>query len=354
MSDFHGPFTFRSHLMAWHRSENDRFLPWAGEDDPYRIWLSEIILQQTRADRGAVYYRRLLDRYPTVHDLADAPLDRLLKDWEGLGYYNRARNLHATARRVAREMDGRFPATYDGLIDLRGVGPYTAAAIASFAFDEPHAVVDGNVVRVLSRYFGLDQRPDDAAGKRLYQTLAHDCLDRDDPGAYNQAIMDFGATVCTPAAPRCDACPLAASCTGFRTHRVDELPPPKPRARRRTRHFEYFVCHHGRDVFIRQRTDRDIWQGLYEFVRVEERLSADALVATACGLGGDLADSSEPFRQILSHQEVTARFHHVDLHHTDAVPRDMLAVPRPKIDTFAYPRIVIRYLTGIEYIRKDT
>jgi A/G-specific adenine glycosylase len=204
---------FREKLMGWHLESNKREMPWKGEKDPYRIWLSEIILQQTRVEQGWAYYERFLKKFPNISALARASDQVVLKCWEGLGYYTRCRNLIHTARYIAFERNGLFPSTYDEIIQLKGVGPYTAAAIASFAFNQPHAVVDGNVFRVLARYHGLSTPIDRPEGKKLFQSLAQGSLDKDQPGQYNQALMDLGATVCKPQSPNCADCPLRKNCT---------------------------------------------------------------------------------------------------------------------------------------------
>ena len=203
---------FTQQLLQWNQTANHRAMPWKGEKDPYKIWLSEIILQQTRVDQGWAYYEKFIFAYPTIQDLAKAKDEKVFKLWEGLGYYNRCRNLLHTARQITNHSKGIFPNTYDALLALKGIGPYTAAAIASFAFNLPYAVVDGNVFRVIARYEGIDVPTDTTAGKRLFETRAAALLDKKRAGLYNQAIMDFGATVCKPFAPNCNNCPLQKTC----------------------------------------------------------------------------------------------------------------------------------------------
>lgn len=208
------PFTRA--LLEWYDPKR-RVLPWKNTRDPYRIWLSEIMLQQTRVEQGIPYYHRFIVAFPTVSDLALAPSARVMKLWEGLGYYSRARNLHSAAQQVVHEFGGKFPESYEDIRSLKGVGDYTAAAIASFAFDQPYAVLDGNVFRVLSRYFGESVPVDTSAGKKYYSRLARSLLPEDDAARYNQAIMDFGALVCTPRQPKCSHCPLSATCKALNT-----------------------------------------------------------------------------------------------------------------------------------------
>lgn len=260
---------FRKNLLAWHHTENKRQLPWKQEKDVYRIWLSEIILQQTRADQGLKYYDRFISTYPNVKALAMAPLDEVYKLWEGLGYYNRCRNLHATAQRIAFELKGVFPATYDEILDLKGVGPYTAAAISSFGFGLPYAVVDGNVFRVLSRVFGIETATDSTVGKKQFQKLAQQCLDINDPAAYNQAIMDFGATICKPDLPECLHCVMKTKCVAFQTDRVKQLPVKEKQTKIRKRWLRFYVLESNGLFAVQKRSGKDVWTNLYEFPNSE-------------------------------------------------------------------------------------
>src|SRR6201995_4110576 len=258
---------FTNILLKWHRGENNRKMPWKGEKNPYKIWLSEVILQQTRVDQGWAYYEKFLDAFPTVHDLAHAPEQKVFKLWEGLGYYNRCRNLIATAKKIDAEYNGEFPNTYEEILALKGIGPYTAAAIASFAFRLPHAVVDGNVTRVLSRYFGDSTPIDSTAGKKLFSNLADALLDREQADLYNQAIMDFGATVCLPRNPLCVDCVQRDGCQAMQKGLTTQLPVKEKSIRKKQRWFYYFIVETADDkIYIRQRTGKDIWEGLYEFV----------------------------------------------------------------------------------------
>ena len=232
---------FSAVLLQWFK-ENGRPLPWRQTDDAYAIWLSEVILQQTRIAQGTAYWERFMAQWPSVDDLAAATEDEVLKAWQGLGYYSRARNLHAAARQVVGK--GGFPRTFKELKTLKGVGDYTAAAIASFAFGEPVAVVDGNVYRVLSRYFGIDTPIDSTQGKKEFQAMAQSLIPHGEPADYNQAIMDFGAIQCTPASPRCAACPLCETCIAFREHRTEGLPVKSKKVKQRERRFTYLYIEH--------------------------------------------------------------------------------------------------------------
>ncbi|HEX5152053.1 MAG TPA: A/G-specific adenine glycosylase [Parafilimonas sp.] len=255
---------FRELLLTWHRKKNKRVMPWKGEKDPYKVWLSEIILQQTRVEQGLPYYEKFIRQYPTITHLANAREEDVFKLWEGLGYYTRCRNLLSTARIVAENYAGSFPSDYDSIIKLKGIGAYTASAVASFCFNLPHAVVDGNVLRVLSRFFGIYLPVDSAEGKKIFAQLAQECLDKDQPGEYNQSIMDFGATVCKPV-PVCKQCPLNKKCMAFNSCTVTDLPVKQKKIVKKERWFSYFIFSFNDEAYVQLRREKDIWQNLYEF-----------------------------------------------------------------------------------------
>ena len=257
---------FADKLIDWY-AEYKRELPWRDTKEPYRIWISEIILQQTRVAQGYDYYIRFVRRFPDVFALADADGDEVMKYWQGLGYYSRARNLHAAARSVKEA--GAFPTTYEGVRALKGVGDYTAAAICSFAYDMPCAVVDGNVYRVLSRWMGIDTPIDSTQGKKLFAQLADELMDKHRPALYNQAIMDFGALQCTPASPDCVSCPLADGCAALSQGKVDVLPVKQHKTKVTDRYFNYIYVRTGGHTYIRKRTGNDIWKNLYEPLLIE-------------------------------------------------------------------------------------
>ncbi len=356
---------FQQNLLLWFAS-NHRPLPWKGERDAYRIWLSEIILQQTTVQQGLPYYEKFVATYPSVFALADAPDDDVMKLWEGLGYYSRARNLHATAKYIAFELNGSFPITYEGLLTLKGVGSYTAAAIASFAFGLPHAVLDGNVFRVLSRFFGIEEPIDTSAAKRIFTELANNVLDKSQPANFNQAMMDFGATHCTPAQPKCTVCLLRPECRAFQLNKVAVLPQKSKKMVRKRRFFNYFILNTGDSVFIKKRTSRDIWQELYEFPMVEtlklieneadlwQFLKKNA--ADTEGVGGVLglnefkgelilAKKSLPKKQLLTHQEIVAIFWEFDAPSSfDSSDDIFLKIERKNLYKFAFPKIIDLYL----------
>ena len=344
---------FTKALMKWF-STNHRPLPWKGEKNPYLIWLSEIILQQTRVEQGLPYFEKFKKKYPTVKKLADAPEDEVMKMWEGLGYYSRARNLHAAAKYVAYELGGHFPKSYKGIIELKGVGPYTAAAIASFAYDLPHAVVDGNVYRVLSRIFGIEEPIDTTKGKKLFALLAQELLDGKQAGNYNQAIMDFGATHCTPTLPKCNVCLMQKKCTAYQENKINHLPIKSKKIKRRQRFFNYLILNNGENVFIKKRVKKDIWQNLYEFPLIE----TDVLLEEKNILINIIEENnwlenvqlkiervSDPLKQDLTHQRIIARFWEGHIS-KDIIPeKGWLSIKRENIREYAFPKVIDTYLS---------
>lgn len=263
--------SFSHKILTWY-GKHKRDLPWRETRDPYKVWLSEIMLQQTRVAQGMPYYHKFLEAFPTVHDLASAPEEQVLKLWQGLGYYSRARNLHATAKMVAIKFDGLFPQTYEGLKALKGVGDYTASAIASFCFDIPEPVVDGNVYRVLARYFGVDLPINSTEGSKYFKELAREVMDAENIRDYNQGIMEFGAIQCAPKKPYCLLCPLNESCMALKENRVDALPVKQNKTKVRNRHFNYLVfLDRENNTLMEQRQGKGIWQNLYQFPLVESQ-----------------------------------------------------------------------------------
>lgn len=259
---------FASTIMAWY-AEHQRELPWRQTKDPHAIWLSEIILQQTRVAQGLPYYQRLLAAFPSVRDLAEAEEATLLRLWQGLGYYSRARNLQKAAQMIMRDFGGVFPQTYDEIIRLPGVGPYTAAAIASFAFDEAKAVVDGNVFRVLSRVFAVETDIMSSAARGVFTSLAQSLIPAQDPAGFNQAIMEFGALQCTPA-PDCSVCPLAVFCQSNKEHRVADFPVKSKKTKVKEIQIDYLVIEQNGLLLVRERAENSIWKGLWEFYLIED------------------------------------------------------------------------------------
>jgi A/G-specific adenine glycosylase len=304
---------FASRLVTWYQACK-RNLPWRETHDPYKIWLSEVILQQTRVAQGLPYYQRFVARYPSIQALACAEEEEVLRLWQGLGYYSRARNLHACARVVVGELGGKFPSTYKDLLHLRGIGKYTAGAIASIAFKESVPVVDGNVYRVLSRVFGKEEDIASTQGVRAFYALAQSLVPMRDPDLYNQAIMEFGATHCTPTNPKCESCILKAHCVAFRTDRQHALPIKSKKIKVKQRFFHYLVIQHADKLYMKCRKDRDIWQGLYDFYLVENRRLSeldrldDTLAVLIRHHQLPVSNNPTPHKHLLTHRRLYVHF----------------------------------------------
>lgn len=347
---------FTKQLVSWHGTDNDRSLPWKSEKDPYKIWLSEVILQQTRAQQGLPYYLRFTEAYPTVQDMAGAKEEEVFLLWQGLGYYNRCKNMLATARYVASELNGKFPDNYEGLISLKGIGAYTAAAIASFAFGLPHAVVDGNVYRVLSRYFGIETPFDTVAGKREFSALASQLLYTEDSADYNQAIMDLGATVCTPRKAQCDNCPLHKNCVARINGLVETLPVKSKKLVIRKRHFHYLVLKYKDTIWITKRTGKDIWENLHELYLIEHdsELESDSLERHP--LLKKLKLSTAPLKfegrttQKLTHQTINATFYSIELSKkNEELNSTGKWLKKNELKNAAFPKTVLSFLKNNLY-----
>jgi A/G-specific adenine glycosylase len=342
---------FTQLLLQWHTNENTRSMPWKGEKDPYKIWLSEIILQQTRVEQGWSYYEKFIAAFPTVTHLARANEKKVFKLWEGLGYYTRCKNLIATARILANDHKGVFPHTYEAIKALPGIGPYTAAAIASFAFNEPHAVVDGNVQRIIARYFGISTPVDTTAGKKLYQELAQSLLDTCKPGIYNQAIMDFGAVVCKPQNPLCDSCVQQADCEAYNHNLVNQLPVKQKKPVRKERWLYYFLIEYKGKLYIKQRTAKDIWENLFEFVLFESpaavaeiRPGMPFLKKLLKGRSFAIESISRMYRQQLTHQTLHGRFIRLSVTEPLSSLNDYQLVDKKQLEQYAFPRFITTYL----------
>ena len=314
-------------LLHWFH-ENGRELPWRQTRDPYAIWLSEIILQQTQVKQGWDYWERFMRRWPTVEDLAGATEDEVLREWQGLGYYSRARNLHFAARQIVAL--GHFPDTLEGIKALKGVGDYTAAAIGSIAFGLPAAVVDGNVYRVLARHFGIDTPINTTDGKKTFAALAQELLPEGEASEYNQAIMDFGALQCTPASPNCSVCPLMESCEAFRTKRVQELPVKLKTLKVRERHLIYVYVRCNGHTAIHRRGPGDIWQGLWEPWLVD----SEAAVPSAAIL------LRQHVKHVLTHRVLYADFYLLEVSEKPELPSDYVWIKESELDDYAKPRLI--------------
>ena len=356
---------FSERIIKWYNS-NKRDLPWRNIKDPYRIWLSEIILQQTRVEQGLPYYIRYVKEFPTVKHLAAASEEKVLKLWQGLGYYSRARNLHTTAKIIHQKFKGKFPDKYENILQLKGVGEYTAAAIASFSFNLCYPVLDGNVYRVLSRVFGIKTPIDTAAGKNQFNTLAQRLIDKKNPAVYNQAIMEFGAMHCKPQSPDCSDCCLNNMCYAYEKKSVESLPVKSKKIKQRSRFFNYLVIRNNKKLYIKKRTGNDIWKNLYDFplIETDKLLPEEHLyelrewknifkknkyaVTKICTL----------HKHVLSHQKIYARFFEVEMNCSLTFPKKgkkilsflekkhsaWKAVSESQLEKYAVPRLIDIYL----------
>lgn len=300
---------FSHKLLSWYTA-NKRSLPWRETKDPYKIWLSEIILQQTRVAQGLPYYLKFVEHFPTIFSLAKAKEQEVLRLWQGLGYYSRARNLHHCAKEVVEKFQGKFPNNFQDLQKLRGIGSYTAAAIASISFREPVAVVDGNVFRVLSRVFGIDKDISDSKTKDFFFQLGNELISKEHPDEFNQAIMEFGATHCLPKNPRCGECIFKKQCVANAQDLQTVLPLKIKKQKIRKRYFYYFVIHNNKKILMRKRGEKDIWQGLFDFYLIEsaQPVSMDKLLSENKVFKKNDVAVSKPYKHILSHQHLLARF----------------------------------------------
>jgi A/G-specific adenine glycosylase len=351
--EINGQPDFSARLIAWyHRHHRD--LPWRHTTDPYRIWLSEVILQQTRVAQGMPYYLRFTEQYPTLADLAAADEKEVLRLWQGLGYYSRARNMHQTARLIVNELGGRFPASYAELIKLKGIGAYTAAAIASFAYNEPVAAVDGNVYRVLARIFGIETDIASGPAKKEFTALAQELLPVHDAATFNQATIEFGAIQCQPVAPDCLLCPFNGECYAFQHGAQARLPVKGKKAKVRDRYLNYFVLEKNGQLALRERTARDVWRGMYDFYLVEtpqepvdlDELVSDQVLAHWLGLG-QVRGQAGPYVHLLSHQRLYARFWHIRLpdEGTVLLPDQMAFYGAADVEQLPKPVLIDSYLT---------
>lgn len=345
-------WTISNTLIKWYLT-NKRALPWRETRDPYIIWISEIILQQTRVAQGMDYFYRFIERFPDVTALATADEDEVLKYWQGLGYYSRARNLHAAAQMVMNEYEGKFPSSYKNVLSLKGIGEYTAAAIVSAAWGQPYAVVDGNVYRVLSRLFALDTPIDSTKGKKEFAQLATKLLNPAEARLHNQAIMEFGALQCVPQKPDCDSCVLQAKCLAYAFNAVQSLPVKQHKAKTRNRYFHYFHIVYDNTTWIHRRTSGDIWTGLYEFPLIETDEPTDFATLQQSGAFRRLFDDAGEMRitirrpkekHILSHQILDITFYRVEIEKKTATLTSYLPVRREELDMYAVPRIIHLYL----------
>lgn len=338
-------------LIDWYK-ENKRELPWRETTDPYCIWISEIIMQQTRVVQGLEYYNRFIGRFPEVRALAEAPEDEVMKYWQGLGYYSRARNLHTAAKEIVERWEGKFPADYEQVLSLKGVGEYTAAAICSFAWNLPYAVVDGNVYRVLARVFGIDLPIDSTAGKKYFAGLAQELLDKKRPDLYNQAIMDFGAIQCVPKSPACGECPLADHCVAYAEGKIERLPVKEGKTIVKPRYFNYLHIHSRGKTLLAQRREKDIWQNLYEYPLIETEQVVDfaglqqseAYRSLLEGVGEiQVVRMVEMPKHVLSHRIIYARFYELEVSAFSKNMQAYLQVEDEEVERYAISRLIELY-----------
>ena len=339
-------------LTSWYQL-NKRDLPWRETRDPYFIWLSEVILQQTRVAQGLDYYLKFTHQFPDVSSLANASEDEVLKLWQGLGYYSRARNLHHAAKEIVSNYKGNFPKEYNQIRSLKGIGDYTAAAIASFAFDLPHAVLDGNVFRFLSRYYGIHEPINSPKAKKIFSELAQDILNKRNPAMHNQAIMEFGALQCTPTNPNCSRCPLIATCSAYHNKQVANLPIKIKKVNVTNRYFYYFIVLDNGNTFIHQRTGNDIWKGLFQFPLLESTneltdmqiVESNYVEQLFSSLDYVIVQMSESIKHILTHRHIYTKFIIVEINggmtnkQFDVYKR----VELKQLSKFAWPRVIDRY-----------
>jgi len=346
---------FSSTLLQWY-SHHRRELPWRDIADPYKIWISEIILQQTRVAQGLEYYNRFVARFPDVTTLAAATEEDVLRYWQGLGYYSRARNLHAAAKQVVQNFGGRFPERYEDVLVLKGIGSYTAAAICSFAYGQPYAVLDGNVYRVLSRVFGADLPIDSTRGKKYFERLAQELLPASCAADYNQAVMDFGAMQCVPVNPGCDGCCMAASCEALRQKKVHLLPVKAKKTRSLDRFFNYFFIRQGRFTYLSKRDGNDIWKNLYEFplietdtaIELEELLQLPEATGLLSEFGKITVEKTiNPTKHVLSHRVIYAKCYVVSVDTEYEPTGSVIKINTSDMDNYPVSRLMEKILAAL-------
>lgn len=342
---------FGNKIISWYKI-NKRELPWRNTSDPYYIWLSEIILQQTRVDQGMAYYLKFVQEFPTVQELANAEDEKVLRLWQGLGYYSRARNLHFTAKLIVENYNCVFPADFQEIKKLKGVGEYTAAAISSFAFNLPHAVLDGNVFRVLSRIFGIEMAIDSTKGKKYFLELCNELLDKRNPALFNQAIMEFGALQCIPKNPDCSKCIFMINCIAFSKNKVLELPVKSKSLIRKNRYFNYLIITLQQNVIIKKRIENDIWQNLFDFPLIETespielsdlklKIKNHALLKNK---SWSLDKVSSTFKHVLSHRDIYTSFFHIKIEDQPSIKNNYVLCRASELDNYGMPRVITRYL----------
>ena len=340
--------TLVSNILIWYK-QNARNLPWRHTKDPYKIWLSEIILQQTRVAQGLPYYLKFVERYPDIISFANASEDEILHLWQGLGYYSRGRNMHHCARTIIREHSGEFPKTYTELRKLKGIGDYTAAAISSFAFDEKKPAVDGNIIRVMSRLFGIFDTPHSKESKKSVELFSNNLMENAPPADYNQAMMEFGALQCIPRNPDCGICPVADFCFALKHNSVTKLPAPSKKIEIKNRYFYFLVIHHKQKIYLQKRTANDIWKNLYQFPLIETHNAeseTEPLVVEFLKSENFIINNISPFYEHkLTHRIIHAKF--IDLTITNEIDNeDFILEKEENIMNYAFPKLIHLYLNS--------
>lgn len=336
---------FHRLITVWYR-QNKRDLPWRRTKNPYYIWLSEVVLQQTRVAQGIAYYNKFVDEFPTIHHLAQADEQVVLRLWQGLGYYSRARNLHATAKTIVNEYDGVFPESFDKIKGLKGIGEYTASAIASFSYDLPYPVIDGNVYRVLSRVFDIDLPIDSSEGKKKFKELAFEVFDQNNPAEYNQAIMEFGALQCVPKSPNCEICPVNSSCLSFGNNTIADRPVKSKKSKSVNRYFHFFLSDNGK-LYLQKRRGKDIWQHLYQFPLIETKEEIEENLFFS-KMNFNVTSLLKVFvlkKHVLSHQNLFAKIYLMDEKFDFKLMfDDVIEIEKEVLDDFPLPRLIEKFL----------
>ncbi len=348
---------FTSNIISWYNS-NKRDLPWRETLDPYRIWISEIILQQTRVSQGLPYYQKFVKAFPTVQDLAKANEQDVLSLWQGLGYYSRARNMHKCAKHITTDYEGLFPPRFEELLKLPGIGPYTAAAISSLAFNNPIPVVDGNVYRVLARVFGINNNIADAKSFKLFFDLSADLIDQKEPGTYNQGVMELGATICSPQSPDCANCPVEANCFARANKKQKEFPVKIKKKRNTNRYFTYLVLECSGKLAMSKRVGKGIWQEMFEFYLIEHKAPTEieninnSLLEQVLKMGGIIDQEAQLPKHILSHQTIYSSFLHIKFNSDKEwddllVENNLVLYSRSEIEALPKPVLISNYLNNV-------
>lgn len=338
-------FPISQKIISWY-SENKRELPWRNTKEPYLIWLSEIILQQTRVEQGLPYYLRFIEKFPDIFSLARADESEVLRYWQGLGYYSRARNLHYTAKSIVNEFNGKFPETFQGLLKLKGVGNYTAAAIASFCFLEKIAVVDGNVFRFLSRIYDIDIPINSSEGTKLFDKIANQLIPEKTPDIYNQSIMEFGATCCTPQKPNCDKCPFILECLAYKNNTVEIRPIKLKSKKRREVYYIYFYPLNSDEIILQKINRKTIYQNMYEFPKLEFEVKEDFI---------QLLKKLKNVSEIIVHDLSHIRIHAVFADSMKVIHKEnAIKIPRNEINNYPLPRLITKYLEISDYRKSNT